>query len=50
MIDLAECARSLVLPGRGILAADESPTTADKYLAKFEIKGGEEMRHKERMA
>ncbi len=48
MIDLAECARALVAEGKGILAADESPKTADKYLAEAGIKGGEEMRRKER--
>lgn len=48
MIDLSECTRTLVQPGKGLLAADESPTTADKYLAKYSIEGGEEMRHLER--
>lgn len=48
IIDLLDTARSLVHPGKGILAADESSTSADKRLAAFGIETGEEMRRKER--
>jgi fructose-bisphosphate aldolase, class I len=48
MTDLSGIARSLVAPGKGILAADESPESADKRLASFGIRGGEEMRRKDR--
>jgi fructose-bisphosphate aldolase class I len=48
MHDLVGNARSLFAPGKGILAADESVKTAEKRLAAHGIKGGEEMRRKER--
>jgi fructose-bisphosphate aldolase class I len=48
MTDLAAIARSLFAPGKGILAADESITTADKRLAAYGIATGEEMRKKDR--
>ena len=48
MTDLLETARLLVHPGKGILAADESTESADKRLASYGIKTGEEMRRKER--
>lgn len=45
MTDLSDVARSLVSPGKGILAADESEKSADeKRLAAFGIKTGPEMR------
>jgi fructose-bisphosphate aldolase class I len=47
-VDLLACAHSLVHPGKGILAADESIATADKRLASFGIPQTKEMRRKER--
>jgi len=44
MIDIADVARNLVAPGKGILAADESNETADKRLASYGIETGEDMR------
>lgn len=45
MTDLSDVARSLVVPGKGILAADESEKSADeKRLAAFGITTGPEMR------
>ncbi|MBU6388759.1 fructose-bisphosphate aldolase class I [Patescibacteria group bacterium] len=44
MTDLVALARSLVAPGKGILAADESVHTATKRLADFGISTGPEMR------
>ncbi|MFZ1987894.1 MAG: class I fructose-bisphosphate aldolase [Minisyncoccia bacterium] len=46
MIDLAEIARTLVAPGKGILAADESVHTADARLTSYGITPSEEMRRK----
>lgn len=47
MHDLADIARSLFAPGKGILAADESDASADeKRLAAFGIGTGPEMRRK----
>jgi len=47
MTDLSDVARSLVVPGKGILAADESEKSADeKRLAPFGIATGPEMRRK----
>ena len=47
MTNLSEIARTLVVPGKGILAADESEGTADtKRLAAFGIETGPEMRRK----
>jgi fructose-bisphosphate aldolase class I len=46
MIDLADVAHSLLRSGKGILAADESTTTADKRLASYGIPEGEESRRK----
>jgi fructose-bisphosphate aldolase class I len=48
MIDLSDIARSLVAPGKGLLAADESSETADKRLVSYGIETGEEMRRKDR--
>lgn len=48
LVDLLACAHSLVHPGKGILAADESTATADKRLEQFGIKSSVEMRRKER--
>jgi len=44
MVDLSDIARRLATPPCGILAADESVASADKRLASYGIKGGEEMR------
>lgn len=44
MIDLAETARTLTTPRRGILAADESIASAGKRLAEYGIKSTEESR------
>lgn len=44
MTDLSDIARQLVSPPKGILAADESVTSADKRLESYGIKGGEKMR------
>lgn len=44
MVDLAQTARSLVAPGKGILAADESTKSADARLASYGIPVGEESR------
>lgn len=44
MLDIADIARDLVAPGKGILAADESTESADKRLESYGIKTGEEMR------
>ncbi|HEX8591583.1 MAG TPA: class I fructose-bisphosphate aldolase [Candidatus Paceibacterota bacterium] len=44
MIDLTAIARSLVAPGKGILAADESTESANKRLASYGIGTDEEMR------
>ena len=46
MIDLAALARTLVAPGKGILAADESVHSADKRLAEYGIDTTLEMRKK----
>ncbi len=48
MYDLHETARALVAPGKGILAEDESPRTADARLAEHGIATGTEMRRKYR--
>lgn len=48
MIDLSSIARTLVAPGKGILAADESNGSADKRLALYGIEQSEEMRRKYR--
>jgi fructose-bisphosphate aldolase class I len=48
MTDLVAAARSLVVPGKGILAADESIATATKRLAAYGIGAGEEMRRQYR--
>lgn len=48
MVDLSHNAHALVAPGKGILAADESPTSADKRLALYGIPTGEEFRRKYR--
>ena len=48
MIDPRECAKKLVAPGKGILAADESVKTADKRLAAYDIETGPEMRRQYR--
>lgn len=48
MIDLSDIAHRLLAPGRGILAADESNGSADKRLASYGIKTGEEMRRRDR--
>jgi fructose-bisphosphate aldolase class I len=44
MTDLVSVARSLVAPGKGILAADESVGSATKRLSDYGIPAGEEMR------
>lgn len=44
MIDLTETARTLVIKGKGILAADESNASADKRLALYGVTGTEETR------
>lgn len=44
MVDLSQTARSLVAPGKGILAADESTKSADARLASYGIPVGEESR------
>lgn len=46
MTDLSDVANKLFSPGKGILAADESTTTADKRLVSYGIKSTEEMRRK----
>lgn len=48
MIDLEACARILATPGKGLLAADESNSTADKRLAANNIPQTEEMRRQYR--
>lgn len=48
MTDLVSIARSFFVPGKGILAADESVATATKRLASYGIGAGEEMRRKYR--
>jgi fructose-bisphosphate aldolase, class I len=48
MTDLVAIARSLFVPGKGILAADESVATATKRLASYGIGAGEEMRRQYR--
>lgn len=48
MHDLVGIARSLVAPGKGILAADESVTSATKRLASYGIATSEEMRRQYR--
>lgn len=48
MNDIAHEARKLVAGGKGILAADESPTSADKRLAAYGIATGEESRRQYR--
>lgn len=48
MVDLSGTAHRLVAPGKGILAADESTTSADKRLAQYGIGTGEESRRKYR--
>ena len=44
MTDLVSIARSLMVPGKGILAADESVHSATARLAPYGIPAGEEMR------
>ncbi|MHB8710441.1 MAG: class I fructose-bisphosphate aldolase [Minisyncoccota bacterium] len=46
MTDLVAIARSLFVPGKGILAADESVSTATARLASYGVEAGEEMRRK----
>ncbi|MES2226066.1 MAG: class I fructose-bisphosphate aldolase [Patescibacteria group bacterium] len=46
MIDLAYTSHQLLRSGKGILAADESTTTADKRLTQYGIKSSAEMRRK----
>lgn len=41
---LTETVQKLMTPRKGILAADESPSSADKRLAEYGISGGEEGR------
>ncbi|MDB5245401.1 MAG: Fructose-bisphosphate aldolase, class [Parcubacteria group bacterium] len=48
MVDLMGEAQRLLAHGKGILAADESNTTADKRLAQYGIATGEEMRRQYR--
>lgn len=48
MTDLVAIARSLVAPGKGLLAADESVHTATKRLASYGIGTSEEMRRQYR--
>ena len=48
MIDLEACARSLVAPGKGLLATDESRETIDARLLASGIAPGEKMRLKYR--
>ena len=48
MTDLVATARSLVAPGKGLLAADESTPTATKRLAAYGIRSSEEMRRQYR--
>lgn len=48
MTDLVAIARSLFAPGKGILAADESVSTATKRLANYGVGAGEEMRRQYR--
>lgn len=48
MHDLSDTARTLMKPGKGILAADESNETADKRLKSYGIEPGPEMRRKDR--
>jgi fructose-bisphosphate aldolase, class I len=48
MFDLSEIARSLVAPGKGLLAVDESTTSANKRLALYGIEGTEENRRLDR--
>ncbi len=48
MTDLISIARSLVAPGKGLLAADESTHTAVKRLASYGIETSEEMRRQYR--
>jgi fructose-bisphosphate aldolase class I len=44
MHDLNDIARTLLAPGKGLLAADESNASADKRLAQYGIATGEDMR------
>ncbi len=44
MIDLEACARSLVAPGKGLLACDESASTIDKRLTAAGVASSEKMR------
>lgn len=48
MTDLVATARSLVAPGKGILAADESVASATKRLASYGIAGNPEIRRQYR--
>jgi len=48
MTDLVAIARSLFAKGKGILAADESVSTATKRLASYGISTSEEMRRQYR--
>ena len=48
MIDLSEVARTLVAPGKGLLAADESTLSANKRLALYGVEGTEENRRQDR--
>lgn len=48
MTDLVAIARSFFAPGKGILAADESVSTATKRLASYGVGAGEEMRRQYR--
>lgn len=48
MIDLAQIARKMIAPGKGLLAADESNMSADKRLTLYGIEPSVEMRRKYR--
>jgi fructose-bisphosphate aldolase class I len=48
MIDLSSLAQTLLTPGKGILAADESVASADKRLLSFGIEPSEEIRREYR--
>ena len=48
MTDLVSIARSFFAPGKGILAADESVSTATKRLAAYGISTSAEMRRQYR--
>lgn len=46
---LLEIAKKMVAPGKGLLAADESSSTANKRLASIKMEGNEENRRKYRV-